>query len=100
MIVVSGHLTIKPESRDEALALFAAASESVRKEPGCLDYRFGTDVTDPNRIMLLEQWEDEAAMTVHMATPELAEFMGTVIGFLGGPAEVIRHDVSASKSLF
>ena len=100
MIVVTGHLTIKPESRDEALALFAKASEHTRTEPGCVDYRFSVDVTDPNRINLVEQWEDEDAMNTHVATAELAEFMGTVVTFLGGPAEVIRHDVSASKSLF
>jgi quinol monooxygenase YgiN len=100
VILVAGHLTIKPESRDEALALFATTSESTRQEPGCLDYRFGTDVNDPDRIMILEKWEDEEAMSTHMATPALAEFMGTVFNFLGGPAEVIRHDVSAAKSLF
>lgn len=100
MIVVAGHLTIDPAQRETALAAIAAGVASTRAEPGNIDYRFSPDLDYPNRFNLIEIWEDEQAMTEHMATDHLAAFMAVIVPCVSGSAEVIRYDVSSSAPLF
>ena len=100
MIVVAGHLTIDPAHRDTALAAIRTAVEATRQEPGNLDYRFSPDLDDPHRINIIERWENEEFMNEHMGSAHLADFLTTIGGCLGGPAEVVRYDVARSQPLF
>jgi quinol monooxygenase YgiN len=99
MIICTGYLTIDPAKRAEAEAAIATLVAATTAEEGNVEYRYASDLGDPNRINILEIWESEDAMNAHMATDHLAEFMGTIVGFLGGPAEVMRHDVASSTKL-
>lgn len=98
MIVVTGHLSIAPDQLDTALAAIRTNVAATRAEPGNVDYRFSTDLDEPGRLNVVEQWEDEAALDAHMASAHMAEFMGAIIPMVTG-AEVVRHDVSASSKL-
>jgi quinol monooxygenase YgiN len=99
MIVVTGYLTIDPDKRAEAEAAIAAFVPQNLAEAGCVDYRFSTDVLDPNRINGLEIWEDQAAIDAHMASAHMAEFMGAIGGCLAGGVEFTAHEVSSSTKL-
>lgn len=99
MIVCIGYLTIDPSKRDEALTAIDTCVSATRAKEGNLDYRYSTDLGDPNRVNITEQWEDEAAITAHMGSAHLATFLEAIGGCLGGPAEVFRHDVSSSAKL-
>ncbi len=100
MIVVAGHLTIDPAQREAARSAIEEAVTATRAEPGNVDYRFSTDLDDPDRFNIIEVWESESAMDEHLATPHLAAFMTAIGPLLGGSAEVIRYDVSSSSRLF
>lgn len=100
MIVVAGHLTIKPESLDAALEAIRTCVAATRAEEGNIDYRYSTDIDDPTRLNLVEIWEDEEAMTAHMGTEHLATFLGAVGDFVGGSVEIVRYDVSGTSKLF
>jgi quinol monooxygenase YgiN len=52
----------------------------VRKEPGCLQFEVFQSGSDPDRLCLLEHWQDQAALDVHAgrnaqapANPRMAE---------------------------
>lgn len=100
MILVAGYLTVNPDHRHEALAAIDTCVTATQAEEGNIDYRYSVDLNDPNRFNLIEQWESEDAMNAHMATPHLATFLELIGGFVGGPVEVIRYDVSSSSKLF
>jgi quinol monooxygenase YgiN len=100
MIVVTGYLTIDPAKRAEVEAAIATLVPLTVAEDGCVEYRYATDVLEPNRINIWEQWESEDAMTAHMGTSHLADFMGVVGTCIGGPVEITRHDVATSTKLF
>jgi quinol monooxygenase YgiN len=67
----------------------AALSELVgpsRAEPGCLSYDPCRSLSDPNRLLVLEEWESQAALDAHMATPHFRAFVESVgDGFAGEP---------------
>ena len=100
MIVVGVDLPINPDHRQRALdaaLVMAAASEA---EAGCIAYRFGADLADPNLFHLFECWESPEAMEAHMASPHMATFMQEAGAVLAGAPVGTRYEVASSTSLF
>ncbi len=54
-----------PGKRDELIAAFAALCPSVQAEPGCQQYELYQSREHPDRLALLERWEDDASLQVH-----------------------------------
>lgn len=100
MIVISGRLTVRPDQRDRAIAATSALMAATQAEPGCAEYAFSSDVSDPNLFRFFERWETEDAMKAHLGTPHMAEFMGIAGELLAGPANATRYEVSGSSPLF
>lgn len=100
MIIITMTTRLNDEHRDDAIAVAQRISAETFKEPGCIDYRFWVSPADPNTIMLVEKWEDQAALDVHMTSPLLAE-LGAALGpALDGGVEAVKHDVSSFGPLF
>lgn len=78
MIMITGHVDIRPEHRDEAIALAIEHSRRSRAEPGCLAHNCHTDLEAPNRIVFVEEWSDLAAVKTHFAVPESGEFVSEI----------------------
>ena len=79
-IVARDH--IKPECKEEALALLKELVEATRKEPGNVMYQYCQDLKEPDFFVMLEAWEDDASMKSHMSSehftrifPQLAKMM-------------------------
>lgn len=74
MIVVNGIVKSNP---DDIAALRSAISDmevASRAEPGCLDYTFSIEVSDPQVLRITEKWVSVEALQAHFATPHMAEF--------------------------
>lgn len=99
MIIVNGHLTIDPAQRDAALAAIADAVAATRAEPGNVDYRFSADLADPDRINMVEIWEDQAAIDAHMTTEHLAAFMAAIGPCVAGSVSITSYDIASSTTL-
>lgn len=54
-----------PGKRDALAEAFAAIYPDVQKEPGCQQYELHQSLEQPNRLVLLEKWDDEASLKVH-----------------------------------
>lgn len=75
MILITGSAIIRPEHRDQALALGVAHSRRSRAEPGCIAHNCHLDAEDPDRIVFVEEWTDMAAVQAHFAVPESGAFV-------------------------
>ena len=62
MIYVVATLTIKPETRAEFIAAATACIKETRKEPGNIAYDLHESVTDPTKMVFVEQWENAEAL--------------------------------------
>ena len=100
MFVVTGYLTIDPAKAGEVEAAVQTAVPAFLREDGCVDYRFSTDLTDPARINIAEQWADEASMDAHMAGEAFGTFMAAIGPCVAGDVSVVRHEVTATTTLF
>ena len=73
MIALFVTLDVRPALRARLLAAITAqGAASLEREPGCLQFDICVDDDDPNRVLLYEVYEDEAAFDAHGKTPHFA----------------------------
>jgi quinol monooxygenase YgiN len=77
--VVVAEFEVKPEAMDAFVAAaIADARASVANEPGCRQFDVTRSNEDPNRILLYEVYDSEAAFDAHLQTPHLATFRAQI----------------------
>jgi quinol monooxygenase YgiN len=74
MICVAVTYVIQSGHEDEAVALFAKLTEHTRTESGCRMYLAHRSTTDARRFFLYEQYDDQAALDAHRATPHFEQY--------------------------
>ncbi|MBS1104522.1 MAG: antibiotic biosynthesis monooxygenase [Deltaproteobacteria bacterium] len=95
MLVIAGEIAIDPARRAAAIATVLRMAEETRKEAGCAQYVFSGDLGDPGRFRIFEEWESQAALDAHFASPHMAAFQ-TAIAELGVRSMTIRrYEVSS-----
>lgn len=89
MILITGHIIVKPEHRNEAVRLGIEHSRRSRGEPGCIAHNCHSDAENPDRIVFVEEWADMAAVQTHFAVPESGEFV-RALSLMGQSPPVMR----------
>ena len=75
MIIITGGITMNPETRERAIALGCEHSARSRAEPGCIAHNCHVDCEDEARLVFVEAWTDMAAVQAHFALPESGNFV-------------------------
>ena len=75
MICVAVTYRILPGSEDRALELFRKVTPPTRAEAGCRFYLAHRSTVDPRQFFLYEQYDDQAALDAHRASPHFDEFV-------------------------
>jgi quinol monooxygenase YgiN len=57
--------TASPGRGAELAEALAGRCREVAEEPGCLEFEAFRSALDPDKLTLLELWEDEAALAAH-----------------------------------
>jgi quinol monooxygenase YgiN len=79
---VIAEIDLHPGTRERFLAEFRRIVPLVRAEAGCLAYGPAVDADsdlpnqhrDPDRVTIIEQWEDLARLKAHLAAPHMVEY--------------------------
>ena len=95
MIIVHGTFPIKPELRDEALGAARTMADATREEPGCVSYEFYVGLSDPDTLMLFQEWQSMEALMDHFDTPHMAVFVRELPTFVNGEISTRRYEVEA-----
>ena len=74
MILVLANIESTTDGIDAMKAAIATMELASQAEPGCISYRFTQELSHPERMLVVEQWESEAALIEHFATPHMAKF--------------------------
>jgi len=87
MVHVIALVTAKPGQRATILEAIRANLPAVRAEKGCIEYGPAVDTDDvgpfqsklgPDTLMVIEKWEDVAALRAHAAAPHMAAYAAKV----------------------
>lgn len=77
-------------------AVFAQI-EASRAEPGCLEYTYAIDVTDPCLMRVLERWESWQALEAHFARPHMLPWRAALASVSVLERNLRAHEVSLSR---
>ncbi len=93
MIIVHGTFPVKQENRNTALELMRKMSVASRAEPGCVSYEFYIGLTDPNTLLLFQEWESVDALQDHFQTDHMEDFLRVLPEVLDGEPSTRRYEV-------
>lgn len=95
MIIVHGTIPLRSESREHALALARRMADATRAEPGCISYDFYIGLSDPNTLMLFQEWESMEALMGHFQTEHMEEFLSELPELVSGEIITRRYAVQS-----
>ncbi|MEE4361609.1 MAG: putative quinol monooxygenase [Pseudomonadales bacterium] len=93
MIIVHGTIPIRADQRDEALELARRMEDASRLEAGCISYAFFVGLSDPNTLMLFQEWESADALQQHFETEHMERFLEALPGIVNGEIHTRRYAV-------
>lgn len=100
MIIVHGTFPVKVDVRDDALELMRQMADASKEEEGCVSYEFYVGLTDPNTLLLFQEWESVDALQGHFETEHMEEFLKLLPSFLDGEVASRRYEVRVNNGLF
>jgi quinol monooxygenase YgiN len=96
MIVLRFKVQCQPEKTEQALAVFEKVIAPSRATEGVISFDIARDLADPNSIVAVEVFEDEAARDRQESLPEVANVMSLLPEAITGPPEATVFQVSSS----
>ena len=88
VIYVVATLTVKPETRAEFIAAATACIKETRKEPGNIAYDLHESVTDPSKMVFVEQWESADALVPHRGAEHTKTFGRVAVTCISAPPKI------------
>jgi len=88
LIYVIATLTVKPEMRAELIAGAKACIAETRKEAGNIAYDLHESVTDPAKVVFVEQWENAEALEPHRKADHMKTFGRIAVNCMAAPPKI------------
>jgi quinol monooxygenase YgiN len=88
MIVVTAVMKTADGKRGEVEQIFKKTIPKFLADPGTIDYGIHRAINDPNKLLVLEKYEDMEALNMHSSAEHFKE-MGRALGsLLAGRPEI------------
>ena len=90
MVKVAAINYVKDECVKEFLAVTKELVEKTNAlDAGCLKYELCRDVNDPSRFIMLEEWEDQKALDIHMKADHFVQLVPKLGDFASKPSDLV-----------
>lgn len=98
MIIVQGMIPIKPGFEEAAILAAERVAAASRVESGCVSYEFYRSLSDPRRLLLLQEWESIDALSRHYRTEHMQQFLDVLRELVNGEIVTRRYSVQNEES--
>jgi quinol monooxygenase YgiN len=71
MIYVLATIELKPGSLEAVRKAAAAVRAETLKEDGCISYEQFSSLANPDKLVVVEQWQTRGALTAHSKQPHM-----------------------------
>lgn len=78
MLIVLGHTYTQTPRRERVRELMGATQERARAEPGCISYGFTETLDDPGHFVVVQQWQDQAALDAHYRSAAFVDYQAQI----------------------
>ena len=99
MIVVTGSVTTRQETFEEARRLSLEHVHRSRTEPGCISHAVHVDCENALRLVFIEQWADREALGAHFAVPASRNFVRALGALVASPPTIEIYDATRLDGL-
>lgn len=99
-VLVAGSAPFRPDARELLQDAAATMRTITLRESGCISYRFGFALDEPDDLILVEEWSDEESLAAHLASAHFATFSDVLRSALRGPASFTRYNIASASPLF
>jgi quinol monooxygenase YgiN len=79
--------------RPELVDLLERVEREAAAQPGCRRYTFAATLADPDRFVLVSEWDSQAALDAHYRSGAFARFQFGLEGLLARPSEMTMYAV-------
>ena len=94
MIIVLGSVIVKQGGIDEALEISQQHVNRSRCEPGCIAHDVHLDPEDPQRLVFVEKWSDQASLSQHFKKATSLEFVEKIRELVTKAPEMAVYDAT------
>ena len=84
MILIIGHLRVAPQNHAAFIAYAREIIPRERQVPGIVSFDILHDLHDSNIFIMLERWQDRAALDHHLNSPDFARNEEDISRFFDG----------------
>jgi quinol monooxygenase YgiN len=88
LIYVVATLTVRPETRAELIAAANLSIAETRKEAGNIAYDMHESVTDPAKLVFVEQWDNVEALAAHGKSAHMKAFGRVAVNCMTAPPRI------------
>ena len=74
MISFTVRMTFRADDREEIAQVLRELTRLSREEPGCVSYIPHQVESDPDTVLIYEQYKDQAAADAHRDSPHFAQY--------------------------
>lgn len=99
MILVLANIESTEAAIEETKAAIAAMEIASQAEPGCISYRFTQELSHPEKMVVVEQWESVDALVEHFGMPHMAAFSAALAKNPPVNVDAQMHDLGPGKPL-
>jgi len=89
-IHVVATLMAKPGQEGDLEAALSAIAPLVRTEPGCIRYDLHRDIDALDRFVMIETWQDAAALEIHAGADAFTALAARFDTLLLLPPDIVR----------
>lgn len=97
MIVVVGSIVVRDGAMAEALTLSREHVARSRTEPGCLSHAVHQDTENANRLVFVEEWQDQASLQEHFRVPASRAFGKALTNLSAEPPQLAVYEATTIK---
>ena len=91
LLIVHVDVAVVPDQLDAFLAATEENATASREEPGVVRFDVLSDRSDPNHVVLVEIYRDEAAAAAHKETAHYQRWRDTVAPMMARPRQSARY---------
>ena len=97
MIVVDARVTLLPERSREFIVEVRKILPVVCSESGCIRYELVAEVSSPETLHFLEEWESQRHLDEHLATPHMQKFFRMTTPWHAAPTVLRVYEAFSSR---
>lgn len=93
-IKITAIINLKAECRQEVFNAFKPLIAASRQENGNISYDLHQDLQNENRVVFIENWQDQAAIDSHNASEHFQTFVKAIDGKIDGLEIILLQEIN------